>query len=1003
MHEATPFGPWLKSRRKAHDWTQADLAAQAGCSAKTIEKIEAGALRPSKQLAELLAARLDVPPEDYPAFVQWARAVQWAGGGRTAGGTGGRVNLPTPPTALIGRDRDVARVGAAVARPDVRLVTLTGPPGIGKSRIALAVAAERRPDFPDGVVFVALAPISDPALVPSTVAGALGLREAVGYSSLAGVQDYLRDRRLLLVLDNFEQVAEAAPVVADLLAGAPALKILVTSRAVLHLRGEREFVVPPLGLPPRTATAAADLATVPAVALFMQSAGEVQPDFALTAENAAAVAAICRRLEGLPLAIELAAARIKILPPAALLARLASRLPLLTGGARDLPARQQTLHNAIAWSYDLLDPWEQALFRRMGVFVDGATLEAAEAVVGGRSSIVSRQSSALNDEDPANTDRGENTTPDPEPTTQSSEPVTNPHSAQRIPHSEPVTNPHSAQRIPHSAIHNPQSVLDGLAALVDKSLLRQTQSRGAARFLMLELIREYALEQLAASGEEAATRAAHLSYFLQLAETAQAQLGGGPAQVGWLNRLETEHDNLRAAWDWAATHDRTAAARLAAALGLFWQIRGHWSEGRERLTAALAWLPDPSPTRATALLHAGRLALVQSDLAAAEGLFTAAQGDSAQLGDHRSVANALIGLGQVAGGYNDFGLARTRFAESLTLRHSAGDRLGNAAALRYLGDLSLMEGDPGRTRAFYEESLTLYRERGDSWGVATLLTQLGHIIMSQGGYGQAQARFEESLAIQRELGNKSAIARTLNALVQLLLLQGDYGRTPPLLAESLAIQRELGSRADLADELHLMGEAALYAADFDRAARLLRESLTIAEEIGNRGIRAWVLNLLGQIALYRDQATQAGSLLEESLSLYQSLGLRGGASIVLGNLGSLAFAGGDLSWARTRWLAALQLHRELGNTLGLIFALERFAGLAQAQGHAARAVQLWGAAEARREALGAPQPLPERAFWAPALAAAQRTLPDSAFSAAWNAGRALALDAALAYALQPQE
>ncbi len=970
MNEGTPFGPWLKSRRRAHDWTQADLAAQAGCSAKTIEKIEAGALRPSKQLAELLAARLDVPPADWPGFVQWARAVQPAGGG-TTGGAAGRAGLPTPPTALIGRERDVARVGAALTRPDVRLVTLTGPPGIGKSRIALAVAEAQRADFPDGVVFVALAPISDPALVLSTVAGALGVREAVGYSPSTGVQDYLRDRRLLLVLDNFEQVADAAPTVADLLLAAPALKILVTSRAVLHLRGERELAVPPLGLPPRVVTTAADLAAVPAVALFVQCAQEVQPEFGLTSENAAAVAAICRRLEGLPLAIELAAARIKILPPAALLVRLASRLPLLTGGARDLPARQQTLHNAIAWSYDLLDPWEQALFRRMGVFVDGATLDAAEAVVRDPWSAAQDEEPAAGSQRSDNSDAtaGENTAPNPEPRTQNSE----------------LTTAHSA--------------LDGLTALVDKSLLRLVQSRGEERFLMLELIREYALEQLGASGEEEATRATHLAYFLHLAEAAQAQLSGSPTQVAWLNRLETEHDNLRAAGDWAATQSPAAASRLAAALGLFWQIRGHWSEGRERLAAALGRLPQPSTTRTVLLLAAGRLALNQSDLAAAEGLFAAGRADSEQLDDPRNVANALIGLGQVAGGVNDFGLARARFAESLALRHISGDRLGNAAALRYLGDLSLMEGDPARTRAFYEQSLALYRERGDSWGVATLLTQLGHTIMSQGGYGQAQARFEESLAIQRELGNKSAIARTLNALVQLLLLQGDYGRTPPLLEESLAIQRELGSRTDLADELHLMGEAALYATDFDRATRLLQESLAIADEIGNRGIRAWVLNLLGQVALYRGQATQAGSLLEESLGLYQELGLRGGASLVLGNLGSLAFAGGDWAWARTRWLAALQLCRELGNTLGLIFALERFAALAQALGQAAPAARLWGAAEARREALGAPQPLPERAFWAPALAAAQGTLTEAAFTAAWNAGRATPLDAALAYAL----
>jgi predicted ATPase/class 3 adenylate cyclase len=390
-------------------------------------------------------------------------------------------NLPAQVTSFIGRQREGSALRDGLLRPDVRLLTLTGPGGTGKTRLALHVAADLVDDFEHGVFFVSLAPISDPALVTSAIAQTQGLWETGGRSLLAHLKSALRDKRMLLVLDNFEQVVSAAPVVADLLAACPYLKILVTSRVVLRLNGEQEFAVPPLALPDfRQPPDMAALSHYAALELFMHRALAVKPDFAATQENAAAIADICVQLDGLPLAIELAAARTKILPPQAMRLRLGRRLDLLKGGARDLPARHQTLRQAIAWSYDLLDDAEKALFRRLAVFVGGGTLEMLEKVC--------------------------NVTGDLE-----------------------------------------VDVLDGVAALVDESLVRQEeQANGEPRFRMLETIREYAWECLETSPEVEVVRQAHASCYSALAEAAEAQMTG-PQQAIWLNRLESEHGNLRAA------------------------------------------------------------------------------------------------------------------------------------------------------------------------------------------------------------------------------------------------------------------------------------------------------------------------------------------------------------------------------------------------------------------------------------------------------------------------
>src|SRR6266699_164416 len=396
-----------------------------------------------------------------------------------------RHNLPAQLTPLIGREQEVTAVDTLLRHPEVRLLTLMGPGGVGKTRLGLEVAAELLDDYPDGVCFVPLATISDPELVVPTIAQVLGIKEA-GEQPVANLlQASLQDKRLLLLLDNFEQVTAAAPRLADLLTTCPQLKILVTSRAVLHIRGEHEFPVPPLALPDLTHLPGSEsLSQYAAVAFFLHCAQAVRPDFQLTPANTRTIAEICVRLDGLPLAIELAAPRIKLLSPQALLTRLGHRLQVLTSGAQDAPVRQQTLRNTLAWSYDLLDAEEQCLFRRLSVFVGGCTLEAVEGL-----------STTLGD--------------------------------------------------------TSADILDGVASLMDKSLLRQVEQEGEEpRLLMLATIREYGLEALTASGEMASTRRAHAVYYLRLAEDAETEIGG-PQQAAWLDRLEREHDNLRAALLWS--------------------------------------------------------------------------------------------------------------------------------------------------------------------------------------------------------------------------------------------------------------------------------------------------------------------------------------------------------------------------------------------------------------------------------------------------------------------
>ena len=644
-----------------------------------------------------------------------------------------RHNLPVQPTSFVGREREGVAIRKRLRRADVRLVTLTGPGGVGKTRLALHAATGVLDAFPGGVWFVSLAPLSDPAVVPSAIAQALGVGDARGRPLLDHLKDFLQSRRLLLVLDNCEHLLEGvASVVGALLEACPRLTVLATSREILHLAGERMYPTPPLRFPDRLAPARPPplgvLTRCEAVALFVQRAAAAVPDFSLTAENGLAVAELCRRLDGIPLAIELAAARVKLLTPRAMLDRLERRLALLVGGPRDQPVRQQTLRATLDWGHDLLEAEERELFARLAVFSGGCTLEAAEAVCGAAG--------------------------------------------------EPTVQP-----------------IEALASLVDKSLVqRREDPAGELRFEMLETVREYALEQLRQRGGLEETQRRHADYYLALVEAAEPLIMASDA--AWLARLEQEHDNLRVALAWAGQDEAGVplALRLAGAIGWFWYYRGYWEEGRRRFETTLR-LPGAAPrtlARAKALFGVGGLAVLLGDPEGARLSLeeSAAVSRQLQLDGQLALALSLLGLASLTEGR--LAAAEVVIEDSVAVARRSDSRFATAFALNIAGDAAFAVGDLVRARALYEECLELSRGLGHRLGQANDLGDLARVARAQGDLARAQALNLESLDLARTLGNQRFAAKAVYNLGQVALDLKTPADATPHLGQALALFREIG-------------------------------------------------------------------------------------------------------------------------------------------------------------------------------------------------------------------
>jgi predicted ATPase/DNA-binding XRE family transcriptional regulator len=746
--EHSVFGDLLRHHRQAAGLTQEDLAERAGLSVDTISLLERGEhRRPHRYTMQSLAEALGLSPRNRVRFETAARKPIV----RTGAPDVQPADLSLQLTPFIGREREVEEVKQGLLHPDVRLLTLTGAGGVGKTRLGLEVARQVMDQFEEGVCFVALAPISEPALVPSAIAQALQVKQGAGQSVTDALEKYLRERQQLLVLDNFERLLEAGPPLAQLLAACPQLKVLVTSRVVLRIQGEHNYEVPTLTLPPAGYRPTLEVDRYEGIHLFAERARAARSEFRITTENAPAVIELCRRLDGLPLALELAAARVNLLPPEAMLARLGNRLALLTGGARNLPDRQRTLRATLDWSYDLLDEDERLLFARLAVFVGGWTLVGAEAVcdVG---------------------DEGE--------------------------------------------------VLQRMSALVNKSLVQQTNIRHEPRFTMLETVREYALERLEMSGKLERLRRRHAEYFLELAEE-EERASQGPRQRAWLDRLETEHDNLRAALEWSLSSqgDTELGMQLTGALSHFWYVREHHSESRMWLQSALERGSDTSAARAKVLVGAGRLAWFQGEFARGNTLAEESLALYQDLGDDAGAAFALLVLGRTAVSQGNLVRGETLVEESLTLFRQQGNTWGIARASIVLADAALFEGDIDRATDFVQKALDIARDLEDAEGVALSLLYLGRAAHIWDDDTRSNRLLEESLMVFEDSVDSRGVAEVLLEMGRVAHAQGDGTRALELCRESLIRSRKLDNKTQIGFCLTLAGEIQA-AADPARAARL---------------------------------------------------------------------------------------------------------------------------------------------------------------------------------------
>jgi predicted ATPase/class 3 adenylate cyclase len=845
-------------------------------------------------------------------------------------------NLPTPLTSFIGREKEIGEIKHLLS--SVRLLTLIGPGGTGKTRLAVQVATDLLDaisdgpisdgTFPDGLRFVELAPVTDPSHLPQSIAATLGLHEEPGYALTKTITDYLRPKSLLLILDNCEHLIVAcARLAADLLQQCPRLKIMVSSREALGIGGEVPFQVPSLALPPtgsRHQPPVDTLTQYEAVRLFIDRATTALPGFTVTNHNAPTIAQICHQLDGIPLAIELAAARIKTLRVEQIAERLDDRFRLLRDGGRSAIPRQQTLKALIDWSHNLLSADEQTLFRRLSVFSGGWILEAAESVC---SISENPQSSSLS-----------------------------PHPSVLIPQSS-------------SLILHPYDVLDLLAQLINKSLVAVERTPGEEiRYHFLETIRQYAREKLLEADESEAVRHSHWAFFTELAEAGEFQVRGA-GQQEWLHKLDVEHDNIRAALDWAIQKSRTDSPwlpsqepptaayglRLAVSLWWFWFLRGYVSEGR-------GWLE-------TLLVQAAANPAVPSIL--------------------RAKAMSRIGfLAYIQGSYEK---AATLAQEATALCRESNDGEGLAISLFVMGNVLRSLGKHDQSEATFQQSLSLFQGLQNEWGIALIIHMLGWAAFIQNDTARAEALGRESLTLRRKLGVKIGMASSLDLLAAVARSRGDYEQAARLLEESLSLSRELKSRPITAMSLRQLGYVAGQIGNYSQAISLYEEALALNQELGDRSEMATLLLHLGIIAWRQGNDENAKAFLEQSQRIRQEIDDPYNLAFVQQALGDVALSQNQLSQAAALyWGSLVSLNKYKGDRKGVADSLQKLAGLSLVEQQPQRAARLLAAATTMRQTHRIILSPLEQEDYQALFARVQAELDKVAFNTAWQEGQSAA-------------
>ncbi|HKP52802.1 MAG TPA: tetratricopeptide repeat protein [Chloroflexia bacterium] len=802
-------------------------------------------------------------------------------------------NLPSQQTSFIGRERDIADISRSLqAAP---LLTLTGAGGSGKTRLSIEVASRSLDDYPDGVWFVELDAITDPALVAPIVASTMGLREETGRSIIATLEEALGNRKVLLILDNCEHLVRAcASLAGTLLRSCPGLHVLATSRHVLNIVGEIIWRVPSLSFPdPHHLQPLDDLGRYEAIQLFIERARLKQPAFDLAPDNAHSVAQLCYEMDGLPLALELAAARVDTMPVQEIAARLDERFRLLVGDNRTIPNRQQTLQAAIDWSYDLLSEIERQLLRSVSVFAGSFSLDAVEGIC-----------------------------------------------------------------IDGAAYE----AMDLLPELVDRSLVLVEGRTGETRFRLLDTIRQYALRKLRADTEEGAVlRTRHLLWYTLLGEKAQPHLQG-PEQAAWLESLQVEYDNIRAALEWGlnAEGDLENVSRLAVALGWFWYVRGYATEGRRWLEVAIKSGTLPPDLLALALYRAGLLARSQGDYGQATSLFTRCLEIFRATGDQKYISATLLSMGVVATNMGDYEQATILLKESLALKQEIGDRSGGAIALNNLANIATDQGD----------------------------------------FVQARRYFEECVAIQGEEGNRFMLAVSLNNLGNIARCLGEYDKARELVNESLSIKRELGDKIETASSLHKLAEIEWCERNYEEARRLCKEGLATLQDTGDKEATALILNTLGEIARCQGDYAEARAHYEEALATAKE---RWVINDALCNLGRAAAQEGDYIQAEATLKKCLDAYLRVGAKKGIAECLAAAGKMGAAQGFLELAARLFGTADALLTATGYHMhPDDEKALKQSHIAVRSR-IGKAAWVAVRDEGRSMSLDVAVASAIELME